>query len=106
MEEKKQNAQGAPKKLSYEELAQAASDLQMSNQKLYARVQQLQEALEHREFEFTSFVLNALFKVVEHAEMYPADFLEKCIGNIVGAITEIIESNKPQEEEQKDVKAE
>lgn len=99
MEENKKNVAAEKateqKKLSYDELNKIASDLHLSNQKLYARVQELQEMLSNRDFEYSSFFLNALFRVVDHAEMYDADFANWCIDNIKSAMHSFVENANP-----------
>ena len=107
MEENKNKVEGKPEKLSYEKLNEIASNLHVSNQKLYARVQELQEALSNREFEYTSFFLTMLFKVVEHAEMYNQDFVDWTIKNIEDALRSFMASvEQTQAEEKTDGKAE
>ena len=80
MEVKKNTEQ--PKKLTYEQLSQAASDLHVNYQKLSAMYQKLSdeyekavEALKNRDFDYTSFFLSMLFKVMEHPEMYNEEFV-------------------------------
>lgn len=82
------------KKLSYEELNKAASDLHVQYQKLFAEYQKVLEALNSRDFEYTSFFLQALFKVVEHPDMYKNDFVTWCTENIQAALTSFAESAK------------
>lgn len=103
MEEKKQGGTvpQQPQRLSYEKLQETAGDLYHSNQKMQEYIHQLQEALEDKGFNYTSFFLSMLFKVVEHAEMYPDDFLKWSIENIVSMLTtfgeELKESQKAAE---------
>ena len=106
MEENKKK-QEQPEKLSYEKLNEIASNLHITNQKLYARVQELQEALSNKEFDYTSFFLSMLFKVVEHAEMYNAEFVEWTVKNIEDALRSFMASmEQAQTEEKSDGKAE
>ena len=81
MEEKKE--QEKPKKLTYEQLNNVASDMHLKYQKLSAQYQQLSdqyqravEALNNRDFDYTSFFVSMLFKVMEHPEMYEEDFVK------------------------------
>lgn len=90
--EEKQKA-GQPEKLSYEQLSKAASDLHVNYQKLSAMYQQLSdqyekavEALKNREFDYTSFFLSMLFKVMEHPEMYADDFVNWTVQHIQDAL--------------------
>lgn len=97
------------KKLSYEELSQAASDLHVQYQKLVAEYKKLgeeyqkaMEALHNRDFDYTSFFLSMLFKVMDHPEMYNDKFVSWCSENIEGALTSFAENAKPKEEEKTD----
>ena len=73
MEENKQKEQ---KKLTYEELQRTAGDLYQQNQKMLRQIQQMQEALQNRDFDYTSFILSMLFKVMDHPEMYDTEFVD------------------------------
>ena len=73
MEEKKKN--GQPEKLSYNELAKEFGDLHLQYQKLVAEYRKAMEALNNRDFDYTSFFLSMLFKVMEHPEMYNEEFV-------------------------------
>lgn len=84
MEENKAKEQ---KKLSYEELNQAASELWQANQKLTQQIQQMQKALENRDFDYSSFFLSMLFKVTEHIDLYTDEFKKWTIENIQAALT-------------------
>ena len=70
MEEKKQQ-----EKLTYEELKQKFGDLFGQYQKLSAEYQRAVQALNNRDFDYTSFFLSMLFKVMEHPEMYSDEFV-------------------------------
>lgn len=100
MEEKK-NAQGkAPEKMSYEDLARVANELSVQNKDLVKYVQQLQGALAENDFNRISFFLSMLFKVMEHAEMYSADFVDWSVKKIETALHEFDE--QVSEESKKD----
>ena len=73
MEEKKKNVQ--PEKLSYDELKQRFGELSLQYQKLVAEYRKAMEALNSRDFDYTSFFLSMLFKVMEHPEMYSEEFV-------------------------------
>ena len=73
MEEKKKV--GQQEKLSYDELKQRFGDLFGQYQKLSAEYQRAMEALNNRDFDYTSFFLSMLFKVMEHPEMYSEEFV-------------------------------
>lgn len=84
MEEKKKN--GQPEKLSYEELKQRFGDLFGQYQKLSAEYQRAMEALNNRDFDYTSFFLSMLFKVMEHPEMYTEEFCKWTSEHIMDAL--------------------
>lgn len=100
MEEKRKiefNEAGKPaekKKLTYEELSKALSDVHVSYQKLMAEYRKAVEALQSRDFDYTSFFLQMLFKVVDHPEMYKDEFVKWCVENIQDALTSFAESIK------------
>lgn len=102
MEEKNKNQQ--PKKLSYEELSKAASELHVQYQKLVAEYQKAMEALQNRDFDYTSFFLQMLFKVMEHPEMYTDEFVKWASTNIEAALMSFADNFKSPEkpEEKKD----
>lgn len=97
MEEKKKT-----EKLSYEDLQKLAGDLSQQNQKMYNQILKMQEALERRDFDYTSFFLSMLFKVMEHPEMYSDDFVTWSSKNIESALTAFAEAASPKEEDKKD----
>lgn len=74
MEEKKKA--GQQEKLSYEELAKNFGELHLQYQKLAAEYRKAMEALNNRDFDYTSFFLSMLFKVMDHPEMYSDKFVE------------------------------
>ena len=84
MEEKKKN--GQPEKLSYDELKQRFGDLFCQYQKLSAEYQRAMEALNNRDFDYTSFFLSMLFKVMEHPEMYTDEFCKWTSEHIMDAL--------------------
>lgn len=84
MEEKKKN--GQPEKLSYDELKQRFGDLFGQYQKLSAEYQRAMEALNNRDFDYTSFFLSMLFKVMEHPEMYSEEFVSWASKHIEDAL--------------------
>lgn len=80
------------KKLTYEELSKAASDLHTQYQKLVVEYQKAMDALQRRDFDYTSFFLSMLFKVMEHPEMYTDEFVQWCSKNIETALTTFAEN--------------
>lgn len=87
------------KKLSYEELSKSLSDIHVQYQKLMAEYRKAVEALQARDFEYTSFFLQMLFKVLDHPELYKDEFVQWCVDNIQSALTTFAESIKPAEGE-------
>lgn len=96
MEEKK-NQQA--KKLSYEELNKAASDLYVQYQKLVGEHQKALQALKDRDFDYTSFFIQMLFKAIEHAEMYSSEFIKWAVENVESILTGFAEGYKAGKEE-------
>lgn len=90
------------KKLSYEELSKAASELHVQYQKLVAQYQKAMEALNNREFDYTSFFLQMLFKVLEHPDLYSPEFVTWTVQNVENALTSFADTvgiNKQEEQE-------
>lgn len=84
MEEKKKN--GQPEKLSYEDLAKNFGELHLQYQKLVQEYQKAVQALNSRDFDYTSFFLSMLFKVMEHPEMYTDEFCKWTSEHIMDAL--------------------
>ena len=90
------------KKLSYEELNQAASEMSMQLQRLSQQMG-LERQKHQRELEscnmFNMFKrLDFLFKVVENAPMFPAEFVESVTNEVVTLLS------LPKEQENKEEK--
>lgn len=82
----KQEKQG---KLTYDELNRTAADLYQQNQRLLQQMRAMQEALDEKDFQYTTFFLSSLFKVVEHPEAYRDDFVvwgTECIENLLASL--------------------
>lgn len=104
MEEKKN--QDAAKKLSYEELSKAASELHVQYQKLLNEYQRAMGALQDRSFEKASFFLQALFRVMDHPEFYKEEFVEWCTKYIEAALHSFAEDSEASAEEESKAKDE
>lgn len=78
-------------KLTYEQLSEVCHQLGTQVNKLYAE-------LRNQEMTNTFKRLDYLFKVLEHGEMFEADFLNKCIEEIQYRMT-IPEDVKEEKEE-------
>lgn len=99
MEEKKNQAvKPENRKLTYDELSKAASDLHVQYQKLMAEYQKVVAALQNREFDQMSFLLQAQFKVLDNAAMYTPEFVKWCAESIEAALKTFSESMVPAEE--------
>lgn len=83
MSQEKKNEQ----KLTYEQLNNAFCELHTQYQKLTAEYRKALEALNNRDFDYTSFFLTMLFKVLEHPEMYKEDFVKWAAENVQNALT-------------------
>ena len=84
--------------LTREELVQQLSDLHFQYQKATDSIQRLQAELEKRDFDYTSFFLSMLFKVMEHPEMYKSEFVEWCAESIQSALVSFSSAMAPKEE--------
>ena len=104
MEEKKTTQK--QQKLSYEDLQKLAGDLSEQNQKMYQQIRRMQEIIEKKDFDYTSFFLSMLFKVMEHPEMYSEDFVNWASKNIENALYAFVEASAPKQEEEKPNEAE
>lgn len=96
MEEKKKN--GQPEKLSYEDLAKNFGELHLQYQKLVQEYQKAVQALNSRDFDYTSFFLSMLFKVMEHPEMYTDEFCKWTSEHIMDALYSFDNAMKQQRE--------
>lgn len=96
MEEKKKN--GQPEKLSYEDLAKNFGELHLQYQKLVQEYQKAVQALNSRDFDYTSFFLSMLFKVMEHPEMYTDEFCKWTSEHIMDALYSFDNAMKQQPE--------
>lgn len=96
MEEKKNT--NPQKKLTYEELSKAAGELHQQYQKLVIEYQKAMEALNSRDFEYSSFFLQALFRVMDHPEMYKEEFTEWCSTRIEEALRGFYEESTKEPE--------
>lgn len=113
MEEKKSNE---PKKevvqqhkLTYGELAQKFNELDLQYRKLMKAYQNAMAQLNDNAFNYTSFFVSMLFKVMEHPEQYKPEFVKWASENIMGSLTTFAQSFASQEENQNtkdDAKAE
>ena len=94
------------KKLTYDELNKTLSELHVQYQKLAAEYQKAMQALQARDFDYTSFYLQTLFKVMEHPEMYKEDFVKWAADEIQAAIATLGATIKGEEPSSKNNEAE
>ena len=100
MEEK--TKKGQPEKLTYEELANKFGELHLQYQKLQDAYQRAMQALDSRDFDYTSFFLSMLFKVMEHPEMYTDAFTTWTRKKIENALYSFDKAMNGQPEEKTD----
>ena len=106
-ENKKEEKTGANPPMSYEELNKVASDLHIQYQKLMAQYQKAMEALNSREFDYISFFLSMLFKVMDYPNMYKTEFVKWAQANIEQMMTSFAANlQKPSDEKKEEVKDE
>ena len=78
--------------ITFDELKKNFGELHLQYQKLLGMYRQAQQSLANRSFEFTSFFLQMLFKVVEHPEMYTEEFTKWAVDNIQSLLKNYAES--------------
>lgn len=92
MEEKKSPIKPVEqKKLTYDELNKACADLHQQYQRLTAEYQKAVQALNNRQFDYMSFFLQMLFKVLEHPENYNTEFVQWAAQNVEQSLTSFAE---------------
>lgn len=96
MEEKKENRREV-KKLSYEELENAARQITVQAQEMAKENQQLRAALQQANLSNMYTELNFKFKVLEFASAFSPEFIDRCVKSIEETMT-------PQESDETDNK--
>ena len=91
-------------KREYEELVKTASELHVQYQKLMVQYQKAMEALNSREFDYISFFLTMLFKVMDHPNMYKTEFIKWAQANIEQMMTSFAATLQKPSEEKKEEK--
>lgn len=84
------------KKLTYEQLNQAAQQISQQAEALYKENQQLRETLNRISIQNGYTELGFKFKVVENSTMFPKEFVERTIAEIVDTMT--VTNEEPNEE--------
>ena len=90
MGESKNNAAQAQERVSpltREELKANLDELTIQYRKAVDYIQQLREELQKRDFDYSSFYLSMLFKVMESPAMFSQEFVTNCAQEIEGALT-------------------
>ena len=98
MEEKKQKQENAP--LTFEKLKEYYAELSQRYQQLANQNEQMAQALQSREFDYMSFFVSMLFKVMEHPEMYSSDFTDWASKEIEDALRSFKAASQPAEPEE------
>ena len=110
MEEKNKASQAKQSEdqraMSYDELRKTCSELFTDNKKLSYQIEQMKQALEQshkmlesRDFDYTSFMLSMMFKVVEHPEMYSDEFVKWVVANIESSLKTFVSTMQEQANE-------
>ena len=99
-ENKKTTEKKTNRKLSYEELQTAAQQISAQLDAVARENNQLRIALQKAQLGNLYTELEFKFKVIQNAEMFSTDFVEKCINSI-----EEIMTPEPEEERKEDEQA-
>lgn len=94
MEEKKKQ-----EKLTYEQLNEAMSDMSIQYQKAVGYIQRLEDSLGKLQFNRAAFLLESLFKVMDHVELYDEEFVTWTKDNIQDAIKSFYEESSEDKED-------
>lgn len=86
MEEKNKKPAQKPQEITFDQLKQYYGELSQRYQQLAQHNEQLQQALENQEFNYMSFYVSMLFKVMEHPEMYNEEFVNFAAKEIEDAL--------------------
>jgi len=82
-----QAAQERVSPLTREELKANFDELSRQYEKAVSYIRQLQEQLKNRDFDYSSFYLSMLFKVIENNTVFSQEFVSKCSEEIEDALT-------------------
>lgn len=100
MEESKNKKEKVNHKLSYDELETAAKQISAQLDALARENNQLRIALQKAQLGNLYTELEFKFKVVQNAEMFSSEFVERCIKNIEEIMTPEPEETEEKEDEQ------
>ena len=90
-------AQEKPNPLTRTELVQQYDDLLFQYRKATEIIRNLRAELEKRDFDYTSFFLGALFRVMEHPEMYTDKFVKWASESIESALISFSDAMRPEQ---------
>ena len=85
-------------KLTYGQLNQAAQQISQQAEALYKENQQLKQALNRISVQNGYTELGFKFKVVENSTMFPKEFVEKTVAEIVDTMTAVNEEQETSED--------
>lgn len=105
MGESKNNAAQAQERVSpltREELKANFDELTIQYRKAVDYIQQLREELQKRDFDYSSFYLSMLFKVMESPAMFSQEFVTNCAQEIENALTSFHQAMTEASSETKD----
>lgn len=100
MEENKKNPEKkVNRKLSYEELENAAQQISAQLDAMARENNQLRIALQKAQLGNLYTELDFKFKVIQNAEMFSPEFVEKCVRSIEEIMTPEAEEDKKEDEQ-------
>lgn len=99
------NTEKKPAKLSYEELAQALSNMQLQCQKLSEAYQNAMMELNARNFDAAGFFLTMIFKALEHPNLYTDEFVKWATHQVEGLLITFSSSILKEDEKPETAKA-
>lgn len=100
MEENKKNPEKkVNRKLSYEELENAAQQISAQLDAMARENNQLRIALQKAQLGNLYTELDFKFKVIQNAEMFSPEFVEKCVQSIEEIMTPEAEEDKKEDEQ-------
>ena len=91
--------EGAPQKLTYDQLNHACAELSEQNQQMQSYIKRLRAQIQELADENMMKRIDYLFKVLEYNTMFDADFVGDCIAEIKGSL--IIPESKDEEAKDK-----
>lgn len=87
------------KKLSYEQLEEAAKQISQQAEAVFRENKQLKQALQQASLANLYKELELKFKVLKYEEMFTSDFVQMCINSIQEVMTPVEEESNGDKEE-------